>query len=121
MNILDPNDSDPKRGTPATNLPGVKEFLESMDHDMKKNIALIPDPDSEPELERTARIVAKGDKRAIVMLFETNLDGDRVNLLLARIYVAAENAEREVMSLGDKDVQRILEKFKQGPAGANGA
>lgn len=74
-----------------------------------------------PELERTSKIKRCGDRRAIEMLFETKLDGNRVNLLLARIYVAAENAEREVMALGDKDVDRILTNFTQGPAGANGA
>lgn len=78
-------------------------------------------PDPQPELERTARIKACGERRAIHLLFETKLDGERVNLLLARIYVAAENAEREVEQLDDDDVARILKKFKEGPAGSNGA
>jgi hypothetical protein len=98
MNILDSNGQPAKREQPLENV--------------------VPMP--EPELERTGRIKACGDRRAIELLFETKLDGDRVSLLLARIYVAAENAERDVMRLGDKAVHQILEKFKQGPAGANG-
>lgn len=74
-------------------------------------------PEPEPELERTGNIKAIGNRRAISLLFETKLDGDRVNLLLARIYSQAENAEREVMALGDKEVKRLVERFKQGPAG----
>lgn len=77
-------------------------------------------PMPEPELERTARIVQKGTKRAIALLYETKLDGPRVNLLLARIYVACENAEREVMALGTKDVERILERFKDSRPPADG-
>lgn len=106
-------------GELAINRPDVKAFLKSMDDDIAKNILLYPDPP--PELERTAKIKQCGDRRAIELLFETKLDGNRVNLLLARIYVAAENAEREVMNLGDKAVEEILAKFKSGPAGANGA
>lgn len=75
----------------------------------------------QPELERTGKIKKCGERRAIELLFETKLDGDRVNLLLARIYVAAANAEREVMALGDDDVERILRDYRRGPAGTNGA
>lgn len=73
------------------------------------------------QLERTAKIKVSGNRRAIELLFETYLDGPRVNLLLARIYVAAENAEREVNRLEIKDVKRILEQFKEArPARTDG-
>lgn len=82
------------------------------------NIIDLPDVSSpEPELERTGRIVSNGDRRAIAMLFETHLDGDRVNLLLARIYSAAENAEREVKALGDKAVADIVAGIRDSAEG----
>lgn len=77
-------------------------------------------PMPEQQLDRTGKILQKGDRRAIAILYETKLDGPRVNLLLARIYVAMENAEREVMALGTKDVDRILERFKDSRPAADG-
>lgn len=75
-----------------------------------------------PQLERMGRIVNKGKRRAIAILFETYLDGPRVNLLLARIYSQMENAEREVNRLKFKDVERILQQFKDSrPAPTDGA
>lgn len=124
MNILDAN------GQPAKPLDGPIEilaphapleapkdsYLEKMEQDLLGKV--IEMPVHANVLERRTKIKQLGERRAIEMLFETVLDGPRVNLLMLRIFVAAENAEREVLKLPDAMVARLVKEFEDRAARA---
>ncbi len=84
------------------------------------DLTILPDPQPQPELERTAIVRTAGDRRAIHLIFELKPGWtvNRCNLLLAKIYAGTENDEREVDQLSEEIVDDLVRKFKEGPAGA---